>query len=254
VQEIIHDYPVISALVVYGLWTLSTYLLEGRLKTLLRPEATYLRLWYALIANLGIGLLFSGWILYLATQADVVSENAIGFGSLLHSVVWTCIAAVIGLAIYQLQNPSVRHPMVVWNGFSQVWVVSTAEVMVCWAVVGGMLEDSLKHSADLIAVITAAVIASLLFGIYHIAHSPPFNTLAMIGKLTVVGTMTSLFFFLSRSFYGTLVFHNFLALYGVLQALQRADHIDQYRKPIMPLSVMAAISLLLLLGIDLIWL
>jgi hypothetical protein len=43
---------VVGALELYSLWVLFTYLLEGRQQTLLRPEATTLRLVYVLVANL----------------------------------------------------------------------------------------------------------------------------------------------------------------------------------------------------------
>ena len=40
----------------YLVWVLATYLLEGRIHTLLRPEAMGARLSYALIANVLIGI------------------------------------------------------------------------------------------------------------------------------------------------------------------------------------------------------
>ncbi len=253
-QEIVGDYPVFSAIALFTLWTLVTYFLEGRLQTLLRPEAMQLRLLYAVVANLGIGILLSGGLLHLATKEHVITYERTGFGSTGHTIVWTVVAAIIGLILYRLQNSRVHHPMIIFNGFTQVWVVSTAEIMVCWAVVGVLVESELLELGDLPAGFAAAIIASLCFGIYHVAHSPPFNTISMIAKLTVVGLVTSLFFFLTRSIYGTLVFHNFLALYGVLQALQKADRIEGYRKLNIPLFVMAAIALVLLVGIHLLYL
>jgi hypothetical protein len=85
--------------------------------------------------------------------------------------------------------------------------------------------------------IGAALLASLLFGVYHIAHSPPFNSFGMIVLLSAVGLATSLYFRLSGDVYATIVFHNFLALIGVLQALAASGGIDHYtiaRVPVDP--------------------
>src|SRR5215216_7492921 len=46
----------ILAIALYLLWVLVTYLLEGRILTLQRPEATGARLVYALVANILIGI------------------------------------------------------------------------------------------------------------------------------------------------------------------------------------------------------
>ncbi len=46
----------LSVSVVYSAWVISTYLLEGRIETLLRPEATLARFFCALIANPLIGV------------------------------------------------------------------------------------------------------------------------------------------------------------------------------------------------------
>ena len=62
-----------------------------------------------------------------------------------------------------------------------------------------------------IAIPLAAVIASLVFGVYHFAHSAPFNTVGMVSFLSMIGLLTSLVFFLSRDLYGTILFTTSLA-------------------------------------------
>jgi hypothetical protein len=42
--------------------------------------------------------------------------------------------------------------------------------------------------------LVVVVLSSVAFGGYHIAHSPPFNELRMIGLLSLVGLATSTFF------------------------------------------------------------
>jgi transposase len=89
------------------------------------------------------------------------------------------------------------------NAFAQVLVVSVAEVIVCWALVGAAVESWLRPHTQL-AWLPAAIAASVLFGLYHFAHSPPFDTIPMVSLLTGVGMVTSAFFFLSRDVYATI--------------------------------------------------
>ena len=56
----ISSHALLSALALYLVWTVATYLLEGRLRALLRPEAVRLRLTYNVMANLLLGLLLAG--------------------------------------------------------------------------------------------------------------------------------------------------------------------------------------------------
>jgi hypothetical protein len=235
----------------YGGWVLATYALEGRQRAFLRPEATQLRLIYTVTANVLLGVLVAGGILRLLSEGDFLTPARAGFGGIGRTAIAVVIGGVLGTAFYVKQGAPSRHPMVVLNGFAQVWPVSVAEVLVCWAVVGAVVEAQLRDQdvPRFLSALAAALIASLLFGLYHLAHSPPFNTWAMIGKLTLIGLVTSLFFFVSRDIYGTIVFHNFFAIFGVLQALGRADKLKHYESPVPPLLVIALISLGLLIAV-----
>ncbi len=68
-----------NALAVYLLWVAATWLLEGLPRTLLRPEAPGLRLAYALIANLGIGMLLSFWLIRRHLRAGWGTRRDYGF-------------------------------------------------------------------------------------------------------------------------------------------------------------------------------
>ena len=241
----------IGALILYLVWTALTYWLEGRQHTLLRPEATRPRLIYAVVANLLVGIVAAGW--FLKVQ-DEVSPGKAGFHNILHAAAAVVIAVVLGVAIYLLMRPPTRHLVVMLNGFAQVWTVSAAEVVICWAVVGGAIEAALRHQGVSGASIIAALVASLLFGLYHIAHSPPFNSPRMIAGLAAVGLLTSVFFFVSRDVYGTIVFHNFFALTGVLNALRRTEAFQQYQRPVWPLLITAVISAGLIVLVQVVWL
>ena len=96
--------------------------------------------------------------------------------------------------------------------------------------------------------VLATLIASILFGIYHFAHSPPFNTIGVVMLLSVIGLVTSLFFFISRDVYGTIAFHNFLGIFGVIRALESSGTLASYERPVIPLLVMALVSVVLLIA------
>jgi hypothetical protein len=72
----------------------------------------------------------------------------------------------------------------------------------------------------------------------------------MVGLLTVVGIGTGLIYFVGRSFYGTLAFHNFMALIGIVSSLVAADQIGPYRQPLPPLLATALIALLVVVVME----
>jgi len=201
---------------VYLLWVAATWLLEGLPRTLLRPEATGLRLAYASIANLGIGVLLSFWLIRRHLRAGWGTPRDYGFDPP-HR--WTSIAAgaLIGYGLLRSGHPQPVEPIVLLNAFAQVWVVTAAEIVVCWALVGGTLRLTLKGKS---AIFASAAAASVLFGLYHFAHSPPFNEVRMVAFLGAIGLATSAFWLVSRDLLGTAVFHNFLGVTGVLAALE----------------------------------
>jgi hypothetical protein len=98
-----------------------------------------------------------------------------------------------------------------------------------------------------ISVILAASVSTMLFGIYHFAHSPPFNQPNMVLFLMYPGILTSIVYFIGRDIYATVVFHNFQALYGVMNNV----NIDSLVNPVYPVLVFAIVSVLVLLLSDL---
>lgn len=238
-----------AALALFLLWTASTWFLEGRLRTLLRPEAVADRIVYAVVANLLIGTLGSAIVLALAIRSGAINRADAGFGVRSPSIMWLALGAVVGLAAYVVQGAPIRDPVVIVNVFAQVFVVSAAEVLVCWAVLGSILESVLGAPRWLASLI-AAVVASGFFGLYHFGHSPPFDTLGMVVFLAAIGLVTSAFFLVSRDIYATIVFHNFLGVIGVIQSLAAAGRLGGLATPQVPLLAMAVVTLLLLVAVD----
>lgn len=217
---------IVAALALFLVWTTATWFFEGRIRTFLRREAATDRLLYAVVTNLMVGIVGAIIILRLILNWQWLRREAAGFGSPVRTAVAVVAGLVLGLAFYGLSGGPTSNPIVITNAFAQVLVVSAAEVIVCWVLIGTVLEAASRDLGRVIAVALAAVIASLLFGAYHFAHSPPFNTVGMVAFLSVIGLVTSLFFFLSRDVYGTIVFHNFLGVLGVVNALAAKDQLQ----------------------------
>jgi hypothetical protein len=91
-------------IVLYLLWVFATYLLEGRIHTLLRPEAMGARLSYALVANILIGIGGSAPVIRFASRASTLSPEQAGFRGLGHAAIAVVIGVVLGFAFYALQG------------------------------------------------------------------------------------------------------------------------------------------------------
>jgi hypothetical protein len=233
----------------FVVWTAVTWLLEGRIETFLRPEAVKDRLVYAIVANVAIGIVGAAAVVRWLAGLGLAREAA-GFGPAFRTWGSVAVGAMIGFALYVIQGAPTLDPIILLNAFAQVFVVSVAEVLVCWAVVAATVENSLEGHGKILAGLAGSVTASVLFGLYHYAHSAPFNTFPMVATLIAVGLVTGLYFFMSRDVYGTIVFHNFLGTFGVTQALKAAGKLDTMAALQVPLIVTALAVVVVLLATD----
>jgi hypothetical protein len=237
---------VLLALGVYLLWTAVTYLLEGRI-SLMHDPTPIGRAIYVLLANVMVGLGVAFWTLGLFVKSNIAPAKQLGFRSLKRTVIAGLIAFAVGGGLFLLQGPSSLNPLVLFNGFAQVLPVSIAEVVVCWAVVGGSFEAWSKSKGKVVGVIVGIVVANFLFGVYHYAHSAPFNQTWMVFFLMIPGLVTSLVYFLGRDIYATIIFHNFLGMTGVMQNV----NLDQFSQPMYHLYILLFISVVVLIAADL---
>jgi hypothetical protein len=243
-----------TAFLVYVAWVLATYLLEGMVGTLTRPEAVGLRLAYALVANLAIGILLPLWILRGLVRGGGGEPADFGFNAPGRTAVGVACAAVVGYALFALSQAVPVHPLVVLNSFAQVWVVSVAEIVVCWGLIGATVFLALRRWSRPGAYGVAAISASVLFGVYHFAHSAPFNEVRMVVFLTGIGLVTSLWWCVSRDVYGTAIFHNFFGVTGVLAALKAGGLVPEQPMLAIPLVVTAGVTTLALVVPGVLWL
>jgi hypothetical protein len=241
----------------YLVWIFATYLLEGRINLLQKPNPLG-RLIYAVIANMIIGTVIAIWLLRPSILQRFVTIQQLGFQpSLKRVVIAVVIAGLIGFALFVIQKPASLNAIVILNVFSQTLPGSIAEVVVCWALVGATFEsltrrknnknsNNINNKSKITSIIVGAAVAIVLFGLYHFAHSPPFNQPNMVIILMYPGLLTSIVYFVGRDIYAAIVFHNFQALFGVMNNV----NIEPFTRPLYPLIMLGLVSVLVLIGSD----
>lgn len=98
--------PVIArTLSLVATWSVATYIFEGRIHTLLRPDAFIDRLIYAIVANLVIGTVGAMWISRVRLITGNLTATQLGFGKASHTLSSILGAVVIAVGMLALQRP-----------------------------------------------------------------------------------------------------------------------------------------------------
>lgn len=236
------------SVLLYLVWCLATYLFEGRINLLQQPTPAG-RAVYVIIANILIGIFGVAWLMRSSLAHGFTNLDQMGFRSLRRTLVAIVLALVGGFALFIVQGPPSLEPLVVWNGFAQVLPGSVAEILVCWVAVGALTEAATKGRGRVVSIVLAIIAADVLFGLYHFAHSAPFNQWAIVLFLMVVGLLTSLVYFLTRDVYATILVHNFMGMRGVMANIDLAI----MRQPLIPLYLLVVLSVVALVAVHL-WL
>jgi hypothetical protein len=269
---------IIISISVYVIWTFATYILEGRVDLLQRVDPIG-RIEYAVIANILVGSIFALMMLRPSLHANFVTSKQLGFQSLRRILIPVVIAIAIGFVLFltsNLASVASTNATLVANIFAQTLPTSIAEVVVCWAVVGTVSESVVHlkmHRKDdnpdwkkrailyldwtsirrrkittvsVLSLIMGGIVSIVLFGVYHFAHSPPFNQPHMVLFLLMPAILTSVFYFIGREIYSTITIHNFLALIGVSGSID----VTALTQPLYPVIIIAFISILVLIASD----
>ena len=234
--------------VLYLVWCLATWFFEGRVNLLQQPTPIG-RAVYVIIANILVGIVGVAWLLRSPLAHGFTDLDKLGFRSPRRSLVAIILALIGGFALFIVQGPPSLEPLVVWNGFAQVLPGSVAEILVCWVAVGALTEAATKGRGRLVSLALAILAADVLFGLYHFAHSAPFNQWPIVLFLMVVGLLTSLVYFLTRDVYATILVHNFMGMKGVMGSIDLAI----LRQPLIPLYLLVVLSVVVLVLVHL-WL
>ena len=230
------------ALSIYVMWVAATYILEGRILLFQKVDPIG-RMTYVVIANIAIGTVLSAIAIRYLMRAQFVKPEQLGLNkSRPRTAAIITLGAAGGLILFLLQNPRTTEPIVVFNVFMQALPVSIAEVMVCWALIGSSFESLAKNKSSrkkIISAIAGAVAASVLFGVYHYAHSPPFNQTSVVLFLMIPSIATAITYFLGRDIYAAVIVQNFMGIVGVISSL---PNLEVYRQPMVPIYALSAVS------------
>lgn len=237
---------VLLSVSVYLIWTIATYLLEGRINLLQQPTIVG-RYTYVLLTNVLIGTVGAIWLLRSLISTEFVTVEQLGFRSLPKTIASIIIAVALGFGLFLLNPPPGLTSIVVINGFAQTLTVSIAELVVCWLVIGVTFETLGRSKGKMVGILVGIVTADLFFSVYHLGHSAPFNQVQMMLMLLIPGLLTGLFFFFNRELYATILFHNFLATIGVVGSL---DDLTLLSRPLYPFYALAFISVVVLIVAD----
>jgi ABC-type uncharacterized transport system permease subunit len=120
--------------------------------------------------------------------------------------------------------------------------------MVCWALIGSSCESLAKNKNKrrfVSSILVGAVAASVLFGVYHYAHSPPFNQTSVVLFLMLPSIATAVTYFLGRDIYAAVIVQNFMGIVGVLSNLPSLEAFRQQMVPIYALSAVSVAALII---------
>lgn len=234
---------------VYLLWCAATYWFEGRLGLTLHPTVRG-RMSYTIVANTVIGIVVAALAIRAVMQLGLTSLTQLGFRSARRTALAVVLAAVAGAALFIQAVPDARDPLVILNAFKNLVVTSIAELLVCWVLIGGTVEALLRPRGRMLATIGATLVATLLFAVYHYAHSAPFNQLPLVLLMLMPGLVVSLIYFLGRDLYATVIAQNFLAMIGLWQngdpAFQSELHLPLYLVALGAIVTLVAADLLII--------
>lgn len=130
---------------VYLLWCAATYWFEGRLELTLHPTVSG-RMIYTLIANTLIGIVVAAFAIRAVMQLGLTTPTQLGFRSASRTALAVVLAALAGSALFIQAVPDARDPLVILNSFKNLVVTSIAELLVCWALIGGTVEALLRRA------------------------------------------------------------------------------------------------------------
>ncbi|RPH34991.1 hypothetical protein EHM92_07025 [bacterium] len=235
---------ILWSVAVYSLWTVATYLLENRMNLYQRPTVAG-RYTYVLVANVALGTIGAVWVIRSLLRSGFLTPKDVGFRSVGRIAISILVAFAAGIIYVWFLQPASVPFLVTLNGCAQVLPVSIAEIVVCWALLGATFESLAKSKGKVVSVAAGILAASFFFSLYHIGHSAPFNQINMMLFLLVPGLITSLFWFVSRELYATILFHNFQGILGVIGNLKDPEILN---RPLYPLYFLVFLSIIALLG------
>jgi len=191
--------------VVYAIWLIAMYLLEGQIQLFQHPDPVGLIL-YTLVCCIAIGIVIPVVIIRSSFIRGDVTMPQLGFRSWYRTVSGVVLALlVIGLAL-ALQGPFGTEKSVFFPVFLLLLPTGIATVMICWVLAGTHIQTLVRSGGALLSIPVGVAITAILFGLASKAQFPLATTPDTLFWHIVAGMAAAVFFFLVRDVWSTAVF------------------------------------------------
>ncbi len=231
-------------LLVYSIWLMEIFLLEGNVRLFSRPDSAGLVI-YTLVACILIGSVVPLFLIRRSFLSGAVNLFQIGFRSARRAVLICAVTLAICSVAVVLFIPPGMDSQSFFRVFLLLLPTGVASVMVCWVLVGTHVQALVRGSGALASICAGVVVTSLLFGIVPLVQTPGVlpqeMTLWHIGS----GIIAALFFFSVRDVYATSIVATVLMVFPVTAG----SGIIYPGYAMTPVLLSAAISLGTLIGI-----
>ncbi|MGD1004483.1 MAG: hypothetical protein ABR887_03605 [Methanoregulaceae archaeon] len=194
--------------IIYILWVLETFLLEGSLGVFTRYQPLPLLL-YTIFANIIMGIAVPIVCLRSAFISGAINMFQIGFRSLRRTVLAAIVTGLIGYELLVNFSAFAFNRLALLNAIVLLIPVAIASVMVCFTLLGTHLQAFVRKRGVSVSIVTSVIITGVLFGLTGIAHSPPINQTNIILLLILTGIASAVFFFSVRDVYASTLFVTF---------------------------------------------
>ena len=189
-------------LLVYSIWLMEIFLLEGNVRLFSRPDSAGLVI-YTLVACVLIGSVVPLFLIRRSFLSGAVNLFQIGFRSARRTILICTVTLAICSVPVVLFSPPGMDSQSFFRVFLLLLPTGIASVMVCWVLVGTHVQALVRGSGAPASICVGVVVTSILFGIVPIVQTPGVlpqeMTLWNIGS----GIIAALFFFSLRDVYAT---------------------------------------------------
>jgi len=194
---------------IYLVWVLDTFLLEGSMGVISRYQPLPLFL-YTIVANILIGIIVPVVCLRPAFLSGAINMFQIGFRSLrriLAAVLFTVLFCYLLLVTFTHYGSG--RLSLCWT-FALMLPLAIAGVMVCWVLLGTHIQAYVRTHGAFVSILAGVAATGILFGVSSAALSAHPVGIPGYMPLFCAGFISAIFFFSVRDVYASAVFLAFL--------------------------------------------
>lgn len=203
---------------IYLVWVLDTFLLEGSQSVYIRSQPLVLVL-YTLIANVFLGIIVPVVSLRPAFLSGAVNMFQLGFRPARRSSIAILVTSVSCYILIVLFTPYGMERLSLLSTFALMLPAGIASVMVCWVLLGTHIQAYTREYGAAVSIIAGVLVTGFLFGLSFAAHSLNTNQPSWYLRFVLIGFAAAVFFFAVRDVPSSAVFITFLicpAVHGTI--------------------------------------